>query len=227
MKGVRTLFPFTSWCWMLLGTSFVLHGGLALAVDFKGEAFVLEQLSAPPWILRTILLIWETAAPCAFLVSAVIRYFIWPMVLYKGTGDTSGLKHPRMIMPHNFNSLFVLTEMALLGGLPVRLSEMYLGPIYGVIYVLIAWNLTHFWTEKESGPHFIYFFLDTTRGLATTGALVALTTVLTLFYVILSSAKGGLDYLPIYFEAKDSIGLLFCHVVFVLGIASLVMRFRD
>lgn len=226
MKGVRTLFPFTSWCWILLGVSFSCHGGLALAVEYIGEDFVLEFLQASPWILRSLLLIWQTTAPCAFLVSSVIRYAIWDVVL-NGPGTTDGLKHFRNIMSHNANSVFVLAEVALLGGLPVRLSEMYLGPLYGSAYIWMAWSLTDFWAPKKCGPHFIYFFLDTTRGWSSTAALVALTSVVTLFHFILAVSKVGLDHISQYFESEDSLGRLVCHVAFVLGIASLVVRFRD
>lgn len=228
MKGRRTLFPFTSWSWILLGISYTSHGILALAVSHWGETYVLEKLhQMSPWILRIILFVWQTAAPSAFLVSTVIRYAIWDVVKKLGPGKTDGLKHPRNMMSHNMNSVFVLLEVALLGGLPVRTSEMYLGPLYGSAYVCIAWCLTSFWAAKEFGPHFLYFFLDTTRGFASTLALMVLTTTLCLFYVLLAGAKVGLDHMTRYFESEDSPGLIALHVAFVLGIASLIIRYRD
>ena len=131
------------------------------------------------------------------------------------------------MMSHNMNSVFVLMEVALLGGLPVRMSEMYLGPLYGSSYVWMAWSLTNYWAPTAFGPHFIYFFLDTTRGFASTVALMALTTILCLFYVMLASAKVGLDHMSQNFESEDSPGVWLCHLAFVLGIASLVIRYRD
>jgi len=237
MKGTKTLFPFTSWCWILLGISYTNHALLALAVAYYGEEWTVQYLNdKSPWILRLVLLLWETAAPCAFLVSSVIRYAIWDRLLHGKNTSTKHLKHPRNIMSHNMNSVFVLTEIALLGGVPIRMSDMYLGALYGSIYVCIAWSLTHFWAP-EHGPHFIYFFLDTTLGLPTTIALMALTTTLCLFYVLLSYAKLGLESMTPFFifqqsssspnEEETSFGLLILHVVFVLGIASSVCRFRD
>lgn len=172
-------------------------------------------------------MIWQTAAPSAFLVSSVIRYVIWPQVL-KGPGDTTALKHIRNKFSHNLNSVYVLSEIALLGGLPVRLSEMYLGPIYGCIYIWIAWSLTAFWTPPKYGPHFLYFFLDTTMGYDTTIAIAGLTVALSMFYALLSSATVWLESLTDYYIFEDFPQfLLACHLAFVLGIASLVCRFRD
>lgn len=228
MRGSRTLFPFTSWCWILLGVSFTFHAALALAVAYQGEDWVMHYLKACPWFLRGILLTWETTAPCALLVSSVIRYAIWDKVK-KGPGNTVHLKHIRNIFSHNLNSVFVLTEVALLGGLPVRMSEMYLGPFLGSIYVWIAWSLTGFWVPtKKHGPHYIYFFLDTTLGYKTTMALVALSATLCLFYVLLARAVEGLNLLADVILLDDFPPLLLaCHVTFVLGIASLVCRFND
>ena len=227
MKGSRTLFPFTSWCWILLGISFTCNSALALGVAYKGEEMVLPYIQSTPWILRSILMVWQTAAPCAFLVSSVIRYVIWDKVK-NGPGDTKHLKHIRNMFSHNLNSVYVLLEVALLGGLPVRINEMYLGPIYGTVYVLMAWSLTGFWAEKRFGPHFIYFFLDTTVGYATTISLAALTATLSMFYVMLAYATVWLSSLTDYYIFTDFPQvLLACHVGFVVGLASLVCRMND
>ncbi|CAB9497397.1 expressed unknown protein [Seminavis robusta] len=224
MKGSRTLFPFTAWCWILLGISFTSHALIALTVAYNDNNQG-DLPSTPLWMLRAILLIWETTAPCAFLVSAVIRYVIWDMVLQGGPERTVQLKHPRNLMSHNMNSIFVVTEICLLGGLPVRLSEVYLGCLYGSLYIVIAWSLTRYWTSQ--GPHFLYFFLDTTLGYTTTISIAALTATLCLFYALLSVSLVALNQLTAMLPDNSSQLLLLCHIAFVLGVASLVCRFHD
>jgi hypothetical protein len=228
MRGSRTLLPFTSWCWILLGISYTYNAAIALAVVYQGEGWVLQCLQSTPWILRTIVLTWETAAPCAFIVSSVIRYVIWDKVLKGGPERTVHLKRFNTLMSHNMNSVFVLTEIALLGGLPVRLSEIYVGALVGTAYVWMAWALSGYWAAKEHGPHYIYFFLDTTLGYTTTIALMALMTALCLFYLLLSMASVGLNRMSQISSLGDDPGHLFIlHLAFVLGISSLVCRFND
>ena len=85
MSGIRTMFPFTSVAWNLLGLSFSLSSYIALKAA-QGE-------TVSPWILRLGLCAWEVAAPFSVLVAAVIRYAIWPKVLAEG--DTTNLKSLR------------------------------------------------------------------------------------------------------------------------------------
>jgi hypothetical protein len=210
---------------MLLGTSFTIHGAMALAVAYQGEDWVRERVEVTPWILRSILMLWQTTAPCAFLVSSVIRYVIWDQVK-KGAGDTKHLKHIHNVFCHNLNSIYVLAEVALLGGLPVRLSEMYLGPIYGCVYIWMAWSLTEFWTDKKYGPHYIYFFLDTTLpGYKSTVALAALTATLAFFYCLLSCVSVWLHHLTdcyiLFGNSATSSGVqsCFCSRHFQFGVS--------
>jgi hypothetical protein len=147
MKGMKTLGPFTCWSWIMLGISFTLNG----YISFRGAtAPILHQSSLNPWLLRVALCLWEIAAPCTLLVSAVVRYAISPMVLAAPNGgDTSNLKNHRNMMMHNMNSIFAVTELALTGGLPIRLSEMCLLPLYGIVYVVFTWSISMKWNADE------------------------------------------------------------------------------
>ena len=232
LSGIKTMFPFTSWSWNLLGLSYSLNAMIALCVA-TGHADWIVQ-SQHNWVLRLALIVWEMAAPCAILVSTVIRYAIWEMAL-KGKGGTANLKSFRNVMMHNANSIFVVMEVALLGGLPVRFTEVSLAPLFGVCYVIFTWNMMHRWADKEHGPQNIYFFFDTTMGKVTTISLLALLCALLIFYALFASARIGLDRLAWAFQEpeaeeetfKSSVMKLPCHACFLILLSSTVCRFRD
>jgi hypothetical protein len=211
LKGVKTMFPFTSWCWNMLGLSFTLNAYIAI----QGAA----AKPVDPWLLRVALCVWEISAPCAILVSLVIRYAIWPAVLASPTGDTTNLKSLRNVMMHNVNSVYAVTELALTGGLPVRCNELSLLPLYGVVYVIFSWSMTMSWNEPSAGPQFIYFFFDTTLpGYKPTLALLALLSALLVIFGILCMCEQILALID---------GGLLAHLAFCLVIFGGVMRFRD
>jgi hypothetical protein len=170
-------------------------------------------------LLRVALVSWELAAPFTLLVAAVVRYAIWPGVLKKGE-PTLNLRHPRNIMMHNMNVLLALTETSLLGGIPVTWEHLSMAPIVGCLYVIFSWNMTMAWNVRSAGPQFVYFFFDTTLPGATSSiALIVLLFVQVLFYAIFSEAEHLLSLL--------GMGYFVVHLLFVAGISSIVMRFRD
>merc|ERR1712038_1117537 len=113
------------------------------------------------------------------LVSAVVRYALWPKAL-KGNGS-DGLKKVTILIQHNANIVMSLVEVGLLGGLKVRFTDMALAPMFGLAYIFFAWSMKNRWLESGE-PQFPYFFLDTTMGKTTTIALSALVIALTIFY---------------------------------------------
>ena len=50
------------------------------------------------------------------------------------------------------NVFFAVTESALLGGLPVRWSEISLAPLVGCAYVMFTWSMSMSWNKREHGP---------------------------------------------------------------------------
>uniref|UniRef100_A0A7S1VSZ3 Uncharacterized protein n=1 Tax=Grammatophora oceanica TaxID=210454 RepID=A0A7S1VSZ3_9STRA len=210
MKGWKTMCPFTSVSWNLLG----LYNLLAAIVAYQ----VALGRSPSPALMRLTVIIWETAAPCTLLVASVIRYAIWPNVIKQG-GSTANLKHPRTLIMHNANVLIALTEIALLGGLPLRFSEMALAPLYGILYVVFSWSMRSRWAAPENGPQFLYFFFDTTQGWTTSIALIVLLVVLLVFYVVMALSIRTLNLL-----GGES---LLWHLAYIVGVCSLVCRVRD
>lgn len=55
LSGIRTMFPFTSWSWNLLGISFTLNTYIAAQAAAKNPVNI--------WILRTAVVAWDVAAP--------------------------------------------------------------------------------------------------------------------------------------------------------------------
>jgi hypothetical protein len=207
LYGIKTMYPFTSWAWNMLGVSFTLSGYIAL------------QQEASPLLLRLALFFWEASAPFSFLVATVIRYAIWPGVL-KGDGDTTNLKKLRNKLMHNANVMMSLTEAALLGGLPVHWKHVSIGPLVGVAYILFTWAMSTSWNDTSKvGPQFIYFFFDTTLpGYTPTIALLVLLFVLMLFFSFFAACDFLLGLVPF-----GVVG----HALFALGLGSITMRFRD
>ena len=164
--------------------------------------------------MRVALLLFECAGPTTLLVASVVRYALWPMALVKST-DTGPFKAPRALIEHNFNVVMALVELGLLGGLPVRLTDFSVAPLFGIVYVLFSWSMVHQWAPPSEGPQFLYFFMDTTLGWKTTAALLALLAVLSAFYGIFFLASNYLH---------GSIGV---NAVAIVALLSLVCRLGD
>ena len=208
VNGIKLLFSFTSWAWNLLGIHFALSAYITHRLD--------SGMSAPVWMMRLALVLWETVAPATLMVSAVVKYAIWPTALKTGR-DTSVLKGHRGLLQHNANVFMAFTELCLMGGLPIRLRHSCFPLLLGVTYVFFTWAIRNVWSPK-TGTAFIYFFMDTTLGAArATFSLVALTSAMQVFY--------GIFWLVADFSQKNESGLT--HVVLVVAVFFLVARFRD
>mmetsp|Transcript_25698 Transcript_25698/g.37896 ORF Transcript_25698/g.37896 Transcript_25698/m.37896 type:complete len:323 (+) Transcript_25698:58-1026(+) len=215
LVGLRSLAPFTWWCWVLLGVTFVLTGTISMLFAIDRTDLI------HPWHLRLALLSFEISAPCAFLVSTVVKYALWPhLYRSKGSEGTKVFQSFMGIVTHNLNVIFVTAEVALLGGIPVFMSHVAICPLLGLIYVQFAWWMSNRWYPQEngSGPQFLYFFLDTTLGWTTTKALVALLFVLLLFYVVFSVIDDVLEHLD---------GGLVLHLTSCVLASCLACRIRD
>ena len=158
----------------------------------------------------------ETAGPTALLVACVTRYALWAQALRAG-GDTSLLKCPMVLMWHNANVIMVLTEASLLGGLPVRYGHVGVVPFFGIAYVLFTWYMMLHWAPGE-GPHFLYFFLDTTLGATTSYTILALLAILMAFFAMFCVMDHLLEHLG---------GGPIVHALAAIFVSSLVCRFRD
>jgi hypothetical protein len=221
--GIRVQGMFTSWSWNILGLSFAFSGILTLYIDqqlSKGvDADTVASLSSQTivkYALRTSTILFEIAAPASMLVSAVVRYVLWPKAL-QGVNGSSTLKKPIVLIQHNMNIILSLIEVGLLGGLKVRFTDMAVSPLFGVCYVLFSWSMKNKWLESGE-PQFFYFFLDTTLGKTTSIALLMLLAVLSFFYCCFVLVEDIIVLLG---------GGLGVHLLVVVGLASLTCRFRD
>ena len=225
MYGIRTQAPFTLWSWNCLGISFGLNAWLTY------QSLLLQQqtpstttnatatTSVDALLLRAAVILFEIVGPCALLVAFVVRYAMWPQVLQHGKGvdPTSILKTPRALLMHNANVIMVLTEVSLMGGLPVRSADFGVSALFGIVYILFTWSTMNRWAP-EDGAQFLYHFFDTTLGMTTTLAILALLVTLMVFYGLFCVLHMVLEHLG------GGIGM---HSLAVVLVASLVCRFRD
>jgi hypothetical protein len=100
-SGLMTWSSFTMWAWILEGWTFILLGVLTLLPPDN-----ISQLQ-PQWLYRIALIGWEISAPTSILVSAVVKYVLWPECAeISANNKTSNvLKHPCALLEHNWNVL--------------------------------------------------------------------------------------------------------------------------
>jgi hypothetical protein len=220
LRGWKSLVPFTHLSWILLGLAFSLNSAVCFCFDVDGDHHHDAVFS---WTKRLALIMWEIAAPAAFLTSIVVTYVIIPGAIRKSkvNGNELGdldLFQPRTLLMHNANIFFCFVEICLLGGLPVIISHVALAPLYGIFYVIIVWNTTTIYTDVEKdGPQFLYNFLDTTLGKTTTIALLALLVVLMVGYLVMSKV---LDFL------ESMGGGMFVHFLATITLSWVTCRMR-
>ena len=226
VRGLKTLTPFTVWSWILLGIGFTMSATIALTVAHNGSAKTFEHDSTgditsavvfSPWFLRIALIVWELGAANSILTSIVVTYGIWPLLLQEGV-DTAELKNPITLVMHNINAMLSMTEVCLLGGLPVRWDDIAFAPLFGIVYLLFSWYMMDKWTTPDKGPQFLYFFMDTTLGLLSSISLLVV-------FVVLQGAYGLFVVLHRLLDQVE--GGLVVHGLAVLVVCALVGRFRD
>lgn len=210
LVGLKTQIPFTSWCWMLQGMNNLLGGCVALMASMNKA----DQI--PEWMPTMALITWELSAPFSLLVSAVVRYTIWPAVLKKGVKHNLG--GWRNLLQHNLNAVVTLSELCLLGGLPIRLSHLGMHIIFGCVYVVFTWINCYSIVGREKGPQYLYWFLDTTLGATTTIALAVLLSVLVSSFLVLLAMEAGVDTIGQHLAGR---------VLCVALVSSAVVRTRD
>lgn len=258
-RGIFTLSSFTMWAWTIEGVAFVLLGTIPLLIE---TGFATGADSIPLWIYRLTIVAWEISAPTSLLVSAVVKYILWPEALRDqknarevdegedndndnmnkregknyGNNNSNVLKHPGALMEHNLNSIAALFETGLLGGVPVRYSDITLAPLFGLSYVLFSYAMMHRWPvggdadddgarynslvrHQKLGPHFMYPFLDPTLpGITPTLALLALLLALMISFAIFCFVDRVLASLG---------GGWVTHLSVVIVLSACVCRFRD
>ena len=128
-RGIMTLSSFTMTMWTVEGITFLLMGMIPLLLR--------AGYDLSPWVFRLAIVCWEISAPSAMLVSAIVTYVLWPILLQNGNSEA--LKKPLVLLAHNMNVLAALTEVSLLGGVSIRYEDFPLAPLFGLTYVLFSY----------------------------------------------------------------------------------------
>lgn len=211
-SGIRNLGSFTMCSFVTECVTFALAGGIPLYIELSG--------SEPPlWIYRIAIVAWETCAPISLLVSAIVKYVLWPLALQQGGNNTKLLKAPGALLEHNLNIISCLLEVTILGGLPIRYQDCVWAPLFGLAYVLFTYRMIHSWAGPKHGPQFIYPFLDTTMGWVTTACILGLLAVLGGSFVLFAGLK--------HFIVHVLQGGFWAHVGAVILLCAGLCRFRD
>lgn len=218
LDGIRSQGMFTSWCWNALSLSFAINGTLTLHSASSSLPF--EEQHYSKHLLRIALLLHEISVPLSMLVSFCVKYVLWPNAIRKGT-TTEPFTNLRSLLQHNANVIASLLEVCILGRIPIRSMDVFIVPMYGLLYILYTWFMTHKWLTS-SEPQFVYFFLDTTLPPKTVvSVMVCLLVALIVFFGFATSLDGTI--LSYYNDGNDIVWNGFC----VIMIASCFCRFRD
>ncbi len=210
ISGFMTLSSFTMWAWVLEGIAFGFMACIPLLGWYQN-----------PWWMRIAFLLWETVAPTALLVSAVVKYVLWPTAKLgseRNENNLNVLQHPCALLEHNANSIFCFVEIGLLGGMPVRSSDVSVAVLFGIVYQLYSWAMMHRWSKPEDGPQFIYPFFDTTLGVTTSLCLLGLLATLGTVYTLVALADQIVAHAG---------GSVIQHLSVILMLVLLFCRFRD
>jgi len=214
--GLRSQMMFTAWCWNLLGLTFALNGTITLLSvynDYSNEIILPQYIQN---MMRCALITFEISVPASMLVSSITRYILWPKA--KKINNTIGFTNIRSLLQHNGNIIVSLTEVAILGRIPVRIDYIPLSVLFGSVYVLHTWNMTHRWLPSKE-PQFVYFFFDTTLDKKIIiFVLAALLCIMMVFHCMFTSVTVLFDYFD---------GSLPCNALVVVSVASCFCRFRD
>lgn len=226
LEGIGTMAPFTSWCWLIYGVGFLTRGILVVAVlahqhDWADKAALEVYILENKYLLRSTLILWELTGPLAMLVSAVVKYVIWPQVV--AGGKPHNLAGYRNQLQHNCNAIGSLLEVTFLGGMKIAFSHLSMPTLLGVVYILFTWTMaTMYFGNEKIGPQYIYWFMDTTLRETTTKALAALAFALTLFFGIFSVAVQHFLHGGAHGDSSLATNLVFL----VVG-TRLVCKFKD
>ncbi len=149
-----------------------------------------------------------------------IHIALWPQSI-KGVNGSVGLRRPVALMQHNANIIASFMEVALLGRIPVRLSEIPFAPMWGIAYIFFTWFITHRLTDSGE-PQFVYFFFDTTLGPKVNClVLITLMVVQAIFYFLFTVIDDVLHHLG------GGDGGLYFNLLAVALMGSFSCRFRD
>jgi len=232
IEGWRKQVALTSVAWNLLGISFALVSYIGYMTEYNVGNDYNDNHIIKRWIIPITRICWEISAPITLLVSAVVKYALWPAIIAqerkrkKQRNHRHVLQTPRALLQHNANSIMSVIELTLLGGLPIRINHLSLPVLFGSFYIMFSYAIMMSWHKNGQGPAFLYFFLDTTIGNEHTVALWMLLGVLMVFYGLFWSVGRVMDNV-IMDESNNELVVVTGHVLYAIGLCTLVCRFRD
>jgi hypothetical protein len=218
LEGIRSQVMYTAWSWNLLGLAFALNGIVTLLAayndDYGKEVFVSAFYKN---LMRFGVIALTISSAASMMVSTITRYVLWSRAK-KSNSTTAHFKTKTALLQHNANIILSLTEVFILGHVPMRIEYITLPILYGTVYVLHTWNMTHrLMPNKE--PQFLYFFFDTTLDKKiVVFVLFSLICICVFFHCLYTGIAILIEYLE---------GGILCNILLVICISSCFCRFRD
>lgn len=210
MNGIKSQVMFTSWCWNILTTSFFLNGMICVTDS--------HSVFHHPIVLKTAIILFEIAGPTSMLVSCITKYVLWPRSL-QGVNGSQKLRLSVSLIQHNLNIISTLLEVCVLGVIPVSLSDWAVGPLFGLVYIVFTWSMTHKLTDCGS-PQFVYFFFDLTLGKKwILTVMVGLLLLILVFFFMFTIVDDFVIWI--------GDGKFIAHLLTSLTLSALACRFRD
>ena len=124
----------------------------SLASTLSSFYFIITQnlLNA---LVRLVWVLYEISLPVSCLITTVVTFVLCPAAYMAGV--SSGLTHPLALIMHNFNVIFMISELYF-SCLHLDLNHFALPVVWGLVYTCFSW----FWFHQTG--IFYYFFIDYT-----------------------------------------------------------------
>ncbi|KAJ3322845.1 hypothetical protein HDV06_002706 [Boothiomyces sp. JEL0866] len=168
MAGGIRFCTFTLWSWLIQGIYF----GLAIATQLG----YVKNLH----LLEAIVIMFELATSVAILVTVVVTFVLIPEAAKGDVKNMVGLFRFQVLLTHNANVVFMITELVL-NNIKFKFSHFPYAGLFGITYIAFSWLLA-----QKIGV-FFYNFLNYNFPkvlVAYTGLLFALSVFFTISFGI-------------------------------------------
>ncbi|KAJ3313247.1 hypothetical protein HDV04_002231 [Boothiomyces sp. JEL0838] len=168
MKGGIRFCTFTLWSWLIQGIYFAC--AIATQLGYITNLYFLEA----------IVIMFELATSVAILVTVVVTFVLIPGAAKGDVKNMVGLFRFQVLLTHNANVVFMITELVL-NNIKFKFSHFPYAGLFGITYIAFSWILA-----QKIGV-FFYNFLNYNFPkvlMAYTGLLFALSVFFTIAFGI-------------------------------------------
>lgn len=173
LQHYQRMYTFTVWCWIAQGMYFIASATCSVMSLWDASA-------VSPFLIGSTVVLFEISFALAYLVTVLVSFVLIPAAISRKIPHK--FFEPIPVLFHNANALFMAVDIVL-NKITMRFSHIAFIQLFGLAYVLFAWNL-----HSRSGI-FFYFFLDYDRPYAIlwyAGLFVGVGVMLNMSYHVIS-----------------------------------------